>query len=473
MKNSKNLYLKKISVVMAILLTTVISCERELSEDAVFAEFGSNAEIYTDAPVGLTDQFFTSFDPNQGANTQGFGTDNNEAYLGSSSIRIDVPQPNDPDGGFIGGIFLDRGQGRNLTGYDALTFWAKGSTTAIIEAGFGTDFSEDKFVVGTKNVVLSTDWRKIIIPIPDESKLIQEKGMFLFSAGTQSTGGVGYTFWMDELKFEKLGTIAQPRPSIFNGEDVVQTAFLGAPVPVTGLTETFNLGSGVNQTVNVAPSYFTFKSSDTNIALVSERGVVTIVGIGSAVITASINGVPAEGSLTVNSGGNFDLAPTPTRDPGTVISIYSDHYTNVPVDFYNGFWEPFQTTESADFIANGDNILGYTNFNFVGNQFANPTVDATVKSNLHLNMYIPDNIPANLDFLISVVDFGADGVDGGTDDLRQQIFFNSSDFVADEWSTLEIPLTLANRSHIGLIIYENVNGSPLTDFYLDNIYFYE
>jgi hypothetical protein len=31
--------------------------------------------------------------------------------------------------------------------------------------------------------------------------------------------------WIDELKFEKLGTIAQPRPSISNGQDKVETQF--------------------------------------------------------------------------------------------------------------------------------------------------------------------------------------------------------------------------------------------------------
>ena len=117
----------------------------------------------------------------------------------------------------------------------------------------------------------------------------------------------------------------------------------------------------------------------------------------------------------------------------------------------------------------------YTNFNFVGNQFANPTVDATEKSTLHLNMYIPDEIPSDLDFLITVVDFGADAVDGGDDDTTQQVFFYASDFTADTWATLEIPITLANKTNIGLIIYENINNpttSSIESFYLDNIYFH-
>ena len=156
-----------------------------------------------------------------------------------------------------------------------------------------------------------------------------------------------------------------------------------------------------------------------------------------------------------------------------MISIYSDVYTNVPVDFYNGFWEPFQATLSADFFINGDNILNYTNFNFVGNQFSNPTVDATTTPNLHLDLFIPGAIDPALNLLITLKDFGDDAADGGGDDEIQQIFFTSSDFEADAWRSFDIPITLSNKGRIGQIIYENINGSPLSNFYVDNIYFYK
>lgn len=157
----------------------LISCEREVSDDVLPATFPSTAEVYTDNPVGLTDEFFLSFDPASGANPEAFGTDDNEAYLGSSSIRLDIPAPNDPDGGFIGGIFKDRGEGRDLTSYDALTFWIKASRTATFDQiGYGADFEEGKFLSTRSNIPLATDWKKVIIPITEPSKLTQEKGLF-------------------------------------------------------------------------------------------------------------------------------------------------------------------------------------------------------------------------------------------------------------------------------------------------------
>jgi hypothetical protein len=475
MKKTKYLYSKLASVVFALLLFTFVGCERELSEDAVFAEFSRTAEVFTDAPIGMGTDFYF---PYGGSKATAWTVDNNESYLGNASMRFDVPNANDPEGNFAGAIFRIDGVGRNLTTYDALTFWAKASQNVTIgEAGFGEDFGENRYLTTLNNIDLTTNWKKYVIPIPDASKLIGERGMFRYSAGGVGAPGseLGYTFWIDELKFENLGTVAQPRPAILNGVDEEEIAFLNNDIQLTGLTQTFNIASGENVTVQTSPAYYDFESTDIEVARVSELGVVSIVGRGVAEITAFIAGVRAQGSLTLDSTEDFEFAPIPTRNANDVISIFSDVYSNVPVDFYNGFWEPFQTTLSADFSVNGDNILAYTNFNFVGNQFANPTIDATEKSNLHINMFIPAEIPADLDFLVTVVDFGADNAEGGGDDTREQYFFFASDFEANTWATLEIPLTFPNRSNIGLIIYENINNtstSSIESFYLDNIYFY-
>ena len=468
MKNIKFMY-SKITLLTLLLFAMTVSCEREISDQVEFATFSTTGEIFTDSPIGLGTDFYFPFG---GSKATAWTVDENEGYQSEASMRFDVPNADDVDGNYAGAIFRTDGAGRDLTKYDALTFWAKASQgVSIGQMGFGLDFEENKYQVTKSDISLTTNWVKYIIPIPDASKLFDERGMFWYSAGTQNTGGFGYTFWIDDLKFEKLGTIAQPRPAIFNGADIVQQSFTGIDLIIDG-TQTFNLGSGINQTVIAAPSYFTFTSTNVDVARVSEVGIISVVGAGTATITASLGGVKAAGSLTIESSGKFTLAPIPTRDPANVISIFSDAYTNVPVDFFNGYWEPYQTTQSADFVADGNRILNYTDFNFVGNQFSNPTVDATQKSNVHINMYIPGEVPANMDFLITLVDFGADKADGGGDDTREQVFFNKAIWIANTWITLEFPITMTNKSAIGQIIYENINFSSLRNFYLDNIYFY-
>ena len=467
-------------ILCGVILMAVMSCERGLTDEATFAEFTNNAEIFVDAPNGLTDQFFVSFDPETGANVNGFGVDNDVSYEGSTSIRIDVPSATDPEGTYIGGIFRDRGVGRNLTAYNALTFWAKGITTATVgDVGFGTTFGDDfpegvteeKYAVSRQNIQLSTDWRKVTIPIPDASKLIQEKGMFLFSAGSQSTGGMGFVFWIDELKFENVGSISQPRPMIFNGEDVAQQAFTGSAINIGGLKTKYNV-DGESMIVNTAPSYFSFSSSNTDVAIVDEVGVVTVIGEGTSLITAQLAGVLAEGSFEVTSGGSLPTSPTPMRDPTNVKSIYSDAYTAVTgSDFNPGFGG--STTETLEIGSAGSFVQTYANNNFTGIIFNN-TVDASDLTHLHVDVYTQKTGTA---INIQIRDIGANGEletnifnglpDGDDADKR----FDATGLSVGSWTSIDIPLDgglATQKNNLGALI---LAGGP--DFILDNIYFYK
>ncbi len=471
---------------LGLILSLTYGCERDISDDAIPATFPTIGDIFTDTPIGLTEEFFNSFDPADGANVNGFGTDNGEAFEGSISIRIDVPAPNDPDGGFIGGIFEDAGAGRNLTQYDALTFWAKGSTTGIVEAGFGTDFVENEYAVSFPNVQLSTDWKKYIIPIPDPSKLVQEKGMFLFSAGTQSTNGFGFTFWIDELRFENLGTLGQEVPRIFSGASLVQEAFVGSTIQISGTSYTVNLPTGINQTVNAAPSYFDFSSSNESVATVSESGEITVIGVGTTTITASVGANSAEGSLELTSNGPFPSAPIPTRDPANVVSLFSDAYTNVPVRHYNGFFQFATTQGGAGADPNDvdlqvplpggglDNIINYTMLNFVsiGTYETVSLVDISAMSHLHVDINIREAIDGG-DFIRLSLESGT-----GTGSSTSGDFILNSTALgnADEngWLSLDIPISnfsgFSDLANLGQLFF--VSDATISDIWVDNVYFY-
>jgi hypothetical protein len=397
-----------------------------------------------------------------------FDVDNSVTYNSTSttSMRFEVPDAGDPRGAYAGGTFFT-GTGRDLSGYNALTFWMKASQAANIDVlGFGNDLGANKYQASIAGVPVTTNWQKYIIPIPDPTKLTDERGMFFYSEGPENDRG--YTFWIDEVKFEKLGTLAHPQHAILNGQDQVETSFLGVTKSIGGLNSTFNLPSGINQTVNVTPAYFEYVSSNESVATVDASGLVSVIGgPGSAKITATVGGTAAKGSLTIQSVGNFQPAPVPTRDPAKVISFFSDAYTNVPVDYYNGYWAPFQTTLSADFEVNGDHVLNYTEFNFVGIQFSSPTVDATAMTHLHADIYLPNTLPANASFKIEVVDNGT----GGTGAFTTSIPAAQS----QQWISLDIPFSnftgLSNRSKLWQIIFVDEGGN-IPGFYADNIYLY-
>lgn len=428
----------------------------------------SNGDVFIDTfSSGLDYAAFA------GSDFLGFQVDNKVAYNGSvASMRFDVPNVGDPDGGFTGGTFFSTG-GRNLTGYNVLTFWAKGLQAATIEIGFGLDDKGSQDYKASCTQKISTTWKKYYLPIPDSSKLKSEKGLLYVSAG--ALGGNGYTFWIDEVKYEKLDDVILQEALINSGKNTTKSG--PAPAKIEGLTTKFGLPNGGNQVVNTSANYYNFISDNKTVITVSPSGVVEKLGIGTATITAKLGSVAAVGSVTVISTGAFVFPPVPTRTAANVISVFSDFYTNINVDFFNGYWQPYQTTLSNDFQVNGDKFLNYTNFNFVGHQFANPTADLSQMTHLHFNMYIPGAVPPNFDFLITVVDFGPDGQNSGNDNTRKQIFVpNSSNIKANEWLTIEVPLNMSTKNRVGLIIYENINiprGPGLSEFYMDNVYFYK
>jgi len=465
----------KVRLFLPLLLLVVLSgCEREISDDAVLATFSTTGDIFTDNFVGMGSDFYLPF---ANSKLDAFSVDNDEGFESRASYRVDVPNASDPTGNYAGAILRIDGAGRNLSGYDALTFYARASQGVVLsEAGFGLDFLEDRYQVSAVGLSVGTNWAKYTIPIPDASKLLQERGVFWYADGTEDTNGQGYTLWFDEIRFEKLGTVAQPRPSIFNGTDVSVQSFIGGVTSIEGFTETFNLANGQDVTINLSPSYFTFTSSDPSIATVDAQGVVTVVGeSGTTTITASLDGVEAAGSLTLIAQGGFSTAPEPTRDPISVISIFSDVYNNAPVDFYNGFYAPFQTTTSNDFDVDGDNILNYENFNFVGIEFNQnvPTINGKLATHFHMDVYVPGSIPSNAELRIAIVDFGGDGSFGGGDDTPIEADFSLGS-AADQWISLDMDIKALNpKTNLAQIVLSNDGpGNAPSNFYADNMYFY-
>ncbi len=472
MRNIKFIYLK-ITLLLAFVFSVTVSCERNPSDEVEFATFPNNGDVFIDGFSGGLNYF-----PFDGSYVDAFTVDTDTKYKGAASMRFDVPSPDDPltIGTYAGATFpLD--SPRDLSGFDALTFWAKATVaTNINEIGFGV-IAGDKYKTTVQSLKLSTNWRKYIVPIPDPSKLTAEKGMFWYGESKPD----GYTFWIDELKFEKLGTIGQPSPIILNGEDVVSTSFVGTNFVIDGLTQTFNLGSGLNQTVVAAPSYYTFSSSDVDVLQVSELGIVTVVGNGTATVTATIAGVKAKGSLTIQALGQFTFAPTPTLPASDVISLFSDAYTNRPVDFYNGYYEPYQTTTSNDFQINGDHILNYENYNFVGIEFNKnvPTIDASEMTTMHVDIFIPNSFDPASTIRINLVNFGADGAFGGGDDTSVSKVLSTTTtpaLVTGQWISVEFDITgLTNRSKLGQIVFDadgDTTPRP-SSFYVDNLYFHK
>ena len=160
---------KKNSLVLGLILLLTVGCERELSDDVVSATFSNTAEIFTDNFVGLGSNFYFPYSDGF-AKPDIFEVDSEVSYVGSSSLRIDVPNEiGDPGGSYAGAFFRIDGAGRDLTEYNALTFWVKSTGAPFIQSfGFGQSEVQD-FQTSISNFQLSTTWTKVTIPIPSSS----------------------------------------------------------------------------------------------------------------------------------------------------------------------------------------------------------------------------------------------------------------------------------------------------------------
>lgn len=462
----KNITYPIIYSLLLLLIFNVLACKRDI-DGLASPSFPTTAAVFLDDFT--SDLAYAAFG---GSDVKAFQVDRTVGYNGTkASMRFDVPDANSPQGSYAGGVFFSK-TGRNLTGYNAISFYIKASQPVTIgSVGFGNDLGDAKYMATKNDLKVNTNWKKVILPIPDPSKLSAEKGLFNYSAAPEN--GRGYTFWIDEIRYEKLGTIAHESASILNGVDKQRVSYIGVNTALDGFTASFNLPDGTNETLSISPYYLKFISSNPAAATVDDKGKISTIGGGSSKITATLGSITAKGSLTINSDGNYIGAPRPTKDSINVISVFSDAYPNIKVDFYNGYWQPYQTTQSADFVVDGDNVLNYSNFNFVGIQVSSPTVNISSKSNLHLDIYFPDQLNAGATFKVRVVDFGADGVAGGSDDVSDMVSFTAPKLETKKWISLDIPFSslpsLTTKGHFGQIIFEGVN---ISNFFADNIYFW-
>jgi hypothetical protein len=437
----------------ALLLT---SCARDLTQLEP-APFPAQSAVFLDnfAP-GVDFQAFG------GSKTDALSIDATIRRNGTASLRVTVPAPGDASGGYAGGAFVSNVP-RDLSGFTALTFWARASTSATLNvSGLGNDNTgTSRYTAQVSGLPLTTTWTKYVIPIPLAAKLTQERGAFFFAEGAEGT--TGYEIWFDDIQFEDI-PVGTPRPAIATS---TIAGAVGADITLAGTVAAYTIG-GTDVTVEAAPAYFTAVSSNTDVATVSDLGVISVIGLGSTEVTASLGTTPATGAITINVGaGPTVAAPVPTRDAGSVISLFSNAYTNVPMAFFEADFDPATVT---DLQIAGDDVKRYDNLTFAVLEIAAPRVDATAMTHFHMDVFT-DAAP----FRIKLVDFGADGAFAGGDDSEFELSFDAASnpaLTVGAWSSLDIPLDaftgLAGRTKISQIVISG--GSPTT--YLDNIYFY-
>lgn len=460
---------KRLSHVLVIALAAVVigiaGCARDESTLEP-APYPTDGEVFTEGFGARVD--YQAFGASK---VDALSIVSGVAYNGDRALRAIVPSAGDPSGAFAGGAFTS-GVGRDLTGYDALTFWARASMPATLnEVGFGNDNTgTSRYIALQSGIPISTVWKKYVLPIPLPEKLTQERGLFFFAEGAEN--GAGYEILFDDIQYEKLGTLARPRASMKN---LSLSGEVGDVFAVEGTTVTYDV-SGSDVSIQASPGYFTFASSNDAVATVTGDGVITAVGTGKATISAKLGTASASGAVTVDIGGAAlkptQPAPVPAHPAANVVSIFSNAYPSASIDTWSADWD---NADVADFRLAGDDMKKYTNLVFAGIEFISQPVDASAMTHFHIDIWTPDPTSPPAVFNIKLVDFGADGVYGGGNDVEHELSFTRSStppLATGSWVSFDIPLSsftrLATRAHLTQLI---ISGNIKT-VYVDNVYFH-
>ncbi|MFO7609429.1 MAG: hypothetical protein R6X35_09580 [Candidatus Krumholzibacteriia bacterium] len=357
---------------------------------------------------------------------------------GARSLKVSIPPAGSALGAYSGGVLTSAGP-RDLADYNALTFYARtdsGSAAApqvlLNEVGFGNDNTgTSRYGVSRMNLPLGPEWTFHIVPIPAPSKLLSERGLFLFAEGLQPEFPNGYNIWFDEIRFARLGNVEPFRPIM---DSVSRQYFTGSTVAITGTRTIFTV-DGAYVPVNHAPAYFDFTSSDAAVARVA-GAAVRVVGTGTATVTATLGGMDVNGRVTVTGYEPPTVpAPVPTLPAADVISMFSGAYADVPIGTWNTQWGG-STARLEDYAVAGDATKMYSGLNFVGIEFVDTPIDASAMTHFHLDVYAP----AGTNFKIKLVAFppALTGSVETTDLILDAA--STPAFVGGGWSSLDIPL---------------------------------
>jgi uncharacterized protein YjdB len=418
----------------------------------------SSAVVFSDNYDGVS---FVGFD---GA-TNNVTVDATTLYNGRKSIRAVMPTAN-----YGGGAFVSSGP-RDLSAYNALTFYARGSVAnASLNVGIGNNGTTNVLNAESLDIALTTNWVKYIIPLPDKSKMVNYNGLFHFADGP-----LGYTVWFADIQYENLpvgqvaaptgGTAAWPSATVAIG-----TPFQMSPAPNTVAFTTPALPNGGRLT-DVAWRWFTLTSSNPAVATVSPDGLITALTAGTTTVTATVGGVAIPGSATFTVSAPLAVPTTiaagPTRAAGDVISLFTTAYTNRAVETWRTSWSAGATTLTDPFVIGTRNVKRYLLSNFVGIEYGAANianaVNATTMTHIHIDVWSPN--PATT-FEVQVVNSaGAAPTAVGV--------YQAGTLATGSWVSLDIPLSsftgLTAKDKLNQLLF--VSGAPMV-IYVDNIYFY-
>ena len=434
-----------------------------------------------------TDDFEAGFDRAFFAAAAEDLTPVNDSFLGERALRVGVPGE-----GFAGFTVIAE-TAQDLSAFNAMTAWVRGTgADQVLDViGLGLDLDTNRRSVETAvGIPLGREWQLIVIPLPDPVRYGEERGLFHVAEGAS---GEPTSFLLDEIRFVRFPEGELEVRSV-NFPTGVLPLPIGevVPLPLGSLTVRaferelrLDIGAGV----------FATRSSAPGIVAIPEDGFAIGSRVGSAMLTGTLRGAPAEGTLTAvvaEAGPPSVPAPRPPPRPDAdVIGIYTDAYPLAEVDTLATDFSAL-TSDEERVLAPGDSAIRYEGVDFVAIETVVEPVNTTGMTHIHFDIWVEDPIPLGLSF--KLVDFGPNGVFDGLglgDDSEAEFRYDRTAsespprLAGGRWIAFDIALRdferggtfdvgpgLEERENIAQYIFgRGPSRTPVT-FWMDNLYFY-
>jgi hypothetical protein len=157
-------------------------------------------------------------------------------------------------------------------------------------------------------------------------------------------------------------------------------------------------------------------------------------------------------------------ATAPTKPSADVISLFSNAYTNVPVDTWRTGWSVASLTEMQ---IGTDNVKKYSGLDFVGIEMLSNPINISAMDSFEFDMWTPNSTS----FRFKLVDAGANGTIGGGDDAEHELTVTPT---LNGWNHIAVPISnftgLTTKSKIAQLIFASAPiGASVV--YIDNVLF--
>lgn len=266
-----------------------------------------------------------------------------------------------------------------------------------------------------------------------------------------------YGQWHAQLKLTATDIVLDPAKNYeFKAKFNSTHAFGGVTIKVfdqveLSLVSDYALVVGDN---NYTSAAFAGRADLGNKVIVFDLGNATN---GSTVVISDI--IIQESTQAVVEDPKPTTAPAaPTADAATVLSVYSNSYPAAAAFGYNEAWG--QTTALQELNFDGNTVLYYKNFNWLGWATGSP-IDASTCTGLHLDIWA-----AAAGSIRVVPIYGGPGL--ATDDTHGKVVT-----LAEGWNSFDLNLAtdFAGLNLESIFQFKFDQGTDCTIFAVDNVYF--